>query len=89
MSVAPSAAKIPPFLIPARLKAKYRAATGDDTTAIWSHGDGPFENSSVNDSLKLMVTSPVHGVLSPKEPVPIGDYQAALAATQAQWQIDE
>jgi hypothetical protein len=42
MSVNPNISDIPSRLLPKRLQDEYRNARGSNTSAVWSHGEGPF-----------------------------------------------
>lgn len=89
MSVAPAWRKLPAFLIPERLKDKVPKARGDDDLRVWRHGEGPFADGSINAQLALSRTTAKHGEVEPAHRTLLGDYQAALAATQNDWEWDE
>jgi hypothetical protein len=48
-------------------------------------GDGAFVRSPIAPALELQPTSGSHGVIQPEKPMPVGDYQAHLAATREDW----
>ena len=41
------------------------------------------------EGLELLPDSPTHGVVRPIDVVPLKQYEAALAATRADWRIEE
>lgn len=84
-----------PTMVPRKLNGLVPGAkhSGIDGRRIWRTGQGPFVSSPVSESLDLR-TDPDpnklgHGFVEPAKPVPIGDYQAALALTKEDWLIDE
>jgi len=89
MSVAPAWRKLPAFLIPERLKDKAPKARGDDRLRIWRHGEGAFVDGAINAQLTLSRTTSKHGEVEPAQRIPLGEYQAALAATRDDWEWDE
>ena len=88
LSVAPSLAALPQGLVPERLRDKRPGARGSNSLRVFRLGDGSFSRSAVGDSLELAPTSSKHGVLQPKRPMTLGDYQGHLAATKTRW-VDE
>lgn len=89
MSVAPSWRSLPPFLRPRRLKELCPGSRGNDDLRCFVMGEGPFEDSIINDDLTLETDSPTHGVVAPRALVSAQDYQAHLAATRNAWTVDE
>jgi hypothetical protein len=58
----------------------------------WWMGGGPFVPSLLGDALAFWpdpVKPARHGLIEPARQMPVTDYQAALAATQDQWTVDE
>ncbi len=94
MSVFPSIVpaelkRIPKRLIPLRLAGKVPGAVGDDNLKIWATGSGPFSSGSMTAALNLNVTGRTHGTICPARARPLGDLQAELAKTQADWTVEE
>lgn len=89
LSVAPGLATLPLPLVPQRLRDKRPGARGRNTLQVFSLGEKGFSRAAVGSSLELMPTSSKHGVVQPIGPMPIGEYQEQLAATQAFWRVDE
>jgi hypothetical protein len=52
-------------------------------------GTGPFVAEPVAAGLQLRPDSETHGTVEPDRPMPLPEYQAALASTREQWVIDE
>ena len=92
MSVAPAWRLLPVHRIPRRLRAKFPRAAGKNALFLWHLGEGPFAEGPLADRL-LFRPDPAnpnrHGLVEPAARMPAGEYQAALAATQDQWTIDE
>lgn len=79
--------KLPPALIPEHVHPRGRGPTG---LRCFRMGSGPFESCAMNSTLELRVgRKRKHGEIGPIQPVTIENFQADLAATQNQWQIDE
>ena len=93
MSVAPSAADLPPHRIPRRLRGQpgMASAVGSDALRIWRLGDGSFEPSKVQEKLQLRIDGRGgrHGLIEPDAIMHLSDYSVALAATQPAWRMDE
>jgi hypothetical protein len=91
MSVSPSIERLPPHLIPKRLRGLFPGARGSNnkpTLLPWHFGEGPFVSGPLTDDLvfRLDPTSPDrHGFVEPARPVSLAAYQAALASTRTQW----
>jgi hypothetical protein len=89
MSVAPAWRDLPPHRISKRLRDKFPNARGPLDMHCFCMGGGPFSDGPVTDALELRVDRPDHGVVAPREFVPIDRYQADLAATRDLWTPDE
>ena len=82
MSVSPSWKDISLRRIPRRLG-------GQGSNGSAAFGAGPFHQAMIADGLELLPDSLTHGVIRPTQLVPLAQYQAYLAATRADWRIDE
>src|SRR4051812_21090551 len=90
LSIAPEWRTLPPFLIPRRLApTKVAAARGNARLAIFRLGSAAFADAELGHSLRLRVTSSVHGSIEPAQLTTLAKYQAELAATRDDWLIDE
>ena len=95
MSVNMCLCAMPPSMVPRRLRDIVRGAknTGDDGRHIWRTSQGTFVSSPVNEHLSLRVDldsrNLAHGFVEPAAPMPLSEYQNALAATEEEWHIDE
>lgn len=89
MSVSPSLQHLPFGRVPKRLRKFRPGARGSDTDKVWRHGTGPFEQSAVAQGLALHPDRAEHGVVEPAEVMKVEQYEQALAATAADWVIDE
>ena len=84
-----------PTMVPRKLNGLVPGAkhSGSDGRRIWRMGQGPFASSSVSEKLNLRTdpdpNKPGHGFVEPATPMPIGDYQKALALTKEDWLNDE
>jgi len=80
-------------LIPKRLRPKFAAAAGNNSLSCYRHGDGPFAPTSLDGHAALSVTLKPHdphaGLVIPAQPISIPRFQADLAATRAEWVLDE
>jgi len=83
-------------ILPRRLQSLYpewaRGAKGKDTHKVWAMGHGTYEAAPIGPDLELRFKTddrPGHGLVAPNREMLLDDYQAALAATQGQWKIDE
>jgi hypothetical protein len=88
MSVSPSLASLPFFLIPRRLLPRFPRATGSNQLICWRMGGGSFEGGSVTAGLVLRPDpdKPLqHGFVEPETVMPLDQYQQALAATRDVW----
>jgi len=90
--------QLPYFLVPRHLAAlggPFKGAKGKPGTRIWSMGEGPFVPAKLTENLTLVPDrtalgeTPDHACVAPTFPMPLDTYQAALAATQPQWHLDE
>jgi hypothetical protein len=78
--------------IPRRLRATFPRAAGKKNAVLWRRGEGCFVEGPLADRLLFRPDSEQpdsHGFVEPVAPMPVGEYQAALAATRDQWVIDE
>jgi hypothetical protein len=89
MSVAPSWRCLPPWRISKRLRGKVEGASGSANVFCWRMGAGEFAAERVAPGLQLNPDSDTHGTVEPDRPMPLSEYQGALAATRDQWVIDE
>jgi hypothetical protein len=89
MSVAPSWRDLPVFRIPKRLRDKAQGARGSDNGYRFRAGAGLFEPGPFAAGLELVPDSPRHGCIAPAQTVSLAQYQNDLAASRADWQIDE
>jgi hypothetical protein len=89
MSVAPHWTKLPPFLIPERLNKLVPRARGDNALKCFRHGGGEFADGPVASGLAFRHTSSKHGLVEPAERMTLDSFQAALAATRNNWEVDE
>ena len=84
MSVSPSWREISVFRIPKRL-----GGQGSNGTYCFKTGSGLFQQEPLAPGLALVPDSSRHGVIRPEKSVPLHEYEADLAATRPDWQIDE
>lgn len=89
MSVAPAWRQLPTHRIPQRLRPQAPDATGNNNMHCWKFGVGTFTNGIFAPNLSLNITSSNHGNIEPLAKTDLGAYEAAVAATQNGWQIDE
>ena len=99
MSVSPSWGDLPSFLIPFRLRGalplrNFKKAAGGNSVRIWSRVVSSFPADVAPPvpfavGLVLRVNRPGHAMVEPAGPTAHDRYQAALAATQSSWVIDE
>jgi hypothetical protein len=74
------------FRIPKRLDPR---GQGSNNTYCFKRGAGAFQSAAFAPGLELLLDSPTHGVVRPTQLAPLAQYEADLAATRADWQIDE
>ncbi len=86
MSVCRSWREMSIFRIPKRLD---RRGQGNNSLYCFKWGTGPFQRGAFAAGLELLPDSVTHGVVRPTQSVPLAQYEADLAATRADWQIDE
>jgi hypothetical protein len=86
MSVAPAWRQLHLFRIPKRLGV---GGQGSNNTFCFRTGAGAFQQTAFAVGLELLPDSPTHGVVRPTQAVPLAQYESDLAATRADWQIDE
>jgi hypothetical protein len=93
MSVVPGWRNLNLYRIPKRLRHIVPGAKGANSTACFTMGVGPFKNGVVANGLELIPDqgqNPVtHGVIAPRQVVPLARYQTDLENTRASWHIDE
>gem|GEM_PF-1841477 len=95
MSVSMCICAMLPTIVPRRLKDLVPGAkhSGSDGRRVWKAGQGPFVSASVSRDLDLRPDPNPnrlgHGYVEPGTPMPMGDYQEALAATREGWSVDE
>lgn len=89
MSVAPSWRVLPLWRIPKRLRAKVPGAIAPDSTYCFRFGTRPFQAGPIAQGLDLVPDSSTHGSIAPASAVPLAQYQGDLAATRADWHVDE
>lgn len=89
MSVVPEWRKLPAFLIPSRLRDRCHKARGDNQTACFTMGAGPFQDGVFADQLELRKDKPHHGCIVPSASVPLSQFESNIIGTRSQWVIDE
>lgn len=93
MSVSRSLRELEPHLIPKRLMAGLHIAEarGSSKLRVWAMGDRAFASGAISETLTLRQDTPTssHANVEPGRRMPTGDFQAALAATRDEWQVDE
>lgn len=89
MSVSPSWRTMSLVRIPKRLGHLVRGARGSDQAACFRFGEGPFVSGPFADGLTLGVDSATHGSVAPASAVPLADFARSLAATRANWAVEE
>jgi hypothetical protein len=86
MSVSPVWRDMSIFFIPKRLD---KRGQGSNNTYCFKRGTGPFQRTPFAPGLELVPDSARHGVVCPLQLAPLAQYEADLAATRSEWQIDE
>jgi hypothetical protein len=78
-------------LVPKRLRPTFPGATGPNSLTCYKTGTGAFAEASLNHELTvaLKTDDPHAGNVVPSRLVALQQFQAALAATRAQWTPDE
>ena len=91
MSVSEHWRHLPGHLVPKRMKLNFPAATGSNSLACFMMGAGAFVEEDVSTDLRLVIKpgNPHGGNVTPKQQIHIDNFQAALAATRDDWEIDE
>jgi len=96
MSVAPMKQDLPDHLIPKRLRKQgypgARRSNSKPDIFPWRMGEGRFEEAPICEKLCLRPDpdSPaVHGFVEPHQPMPVGEYRAAIEATHPNWIREE
>lgn len=91
LSVSPNMQRLPPHLIPKRLRPIFPGARGSNskpTLIPWHMGEGEFAAGPVSDELELRPDPrypDAHGLIEPARATSLPAYQAALAATRPLW----
>jgi hypothetical protein len=90
LSVADDWRRLPGHLIPEHLDDGLNGASGR-SMRVFVHGEGHFEEGPVAERLELRYKpdSTTAGVVCPSGSVLLRQFQSDLAATRAQWHIDE
>ncbi len=89
MSVNPGWRNAPLFRIPERLRHLKQGARGPNRNSCFRYGTGSFQRGDFAAGLTLEPDTPTHGTIAPAAPVPLADYEDALAATRSDWVKDE
>ena len=89
LSVSPDWRTLPIYRIPKRLAALVPGSRGSNSTFCFRAGSGPFLRESFASGLELLPDSPRHGCVAPIQVETLIQYENDLAATRAQWQVDE
>ena len=91
MSVVENWRNLLPHLVPKRLKPIFSGAAGSNKLACFRFGEGAFSPGPLNDRLSLLLKG--HdaraGNVVPAQPISQIEFQEALAATRAGWNVDE
>ena len=74
------------FRIPKRLG---HGGQGSNNTHRFRRGNGAFQQAAFAPGLELLPDSQIHAVVRPTQLAPLTQYEGDLAATRAEWQIDE
>jgi len=91
ISVNICACQMPPHLVPFRLQHIFGHATGHGSRSgliVWRHGEGPYVSDGIGGKLHARLGRS-HGLVEPTKIMPKAEFDAALADTQCDWQIDE
>jgi hypothetical protein len=75
--------------IPKRLGHLVPGARGSNNQFCFCTGTGPFQRGAFAAGLTLEPDSATHGNVAPAHVVPLAQYEADLAATRPNWQVDE
>ena len=86
MSVAPTWRDLSPLRIPKRVA---KRGKGSNNTYCFTRGIGPFQRGAFAPGLEFAPDSKVHGVIRPTQLTPLAQFEADLAATRAEWRVDE
>lgn len=91
MSVVDNWRSLPRHRIPRRLSHLVAGAVGSSQDRCWRHGNGNFQNGVVNPNLEVQLKpgSETGANVVPSAGVTPADFQAQLAATRADWVVDE
>lgn len=89
MSVNPNWRDASILRIPKRLRHLVAGARGSNNQFCFRSGTGPFQQGPFAAGLTLEPDSVTHGNLAPAHVVPLAQYEADIAATRPDWQVDE
>jgi hypothetical protein len=89
MSVSPAWRVLPIFRIPKRLRGIVPGARRTNNTFCFRAGNRPFQQGAFAAGLALEPDSATHGCITPVQLAPLRQYERDLAATRADWQVDE
>jgi hypothetical protein len=89
MSVCPAWRDIAITRIPKRLRNKCPGARGSNTNCCFALGTGAFLAGPVAQELSLVLTGATHGHIAPLYTIPLVQFEANLAVTRSDWEIDE
>jgi hypothetical protein len=89
MSVSPGWRVLKSWRIPRRLRPLCPRATGNDNLYCWRWDEYQFAATDLTDDLTLRIDDEHHGLVEPKKPVTLAEFQNLIALTRQQWQIDE
>ena len=83
-------------ILPRRLQTLYpewaRGAKGRNSDKVWAMGQGSYLAAPVSADLDLRFRTddrPGHGLVAPSRKMALEEYQAALAATRDEWEVEE
>jgi hypothetical protein len=89
MSVTPHWRDISILRIPRRLRNLVPGAAGSNNQFCFRTGTGAFQQGAFAPGLTLEPDSLTHGTIAPAQAVPLAQYEADIAGTRADWQVDE
>ncbi len=91
MSVVQNWRQLPLHLVPKRLRTTAPGATGANTLACWTMGEGEFAAGALTENVELSLKrgNSRGGNVTPSLPVSIDQFQRDLSATRNLWILDE
>lgn len=91
LSVYDALRSIPAGMLPKRLRSLIPGAVNSNNLTVWALGEGPFAEGPIADEFVLRIDpdDPKHGFIEPRDIMPLGEYQSALARTVDSWAVDE